>query len=165
MPCSCYHLAATGRCTAQSVRCHSSPLTQGWHARACSPAWDAPQASWASNSGSLHTSQALGGLHLGRKQLGWQKRGCRTLHRHVCHVSPPKELEEPQGEAAETNDPTVQPSNASDGRTSWAKLRVERQTHLPATREEAWRALRELVPRDQWPDIAEVFASLELIHR
>ena len=87
------------------------------------------------------------------------------MHRHVCHASPPKELKEPQGEAAETNDPTVQPSNASDGRTSWAKLRVERQTHLPATREEAWRALRELVPSDQWPDTAEVFASLELIHR
>ena len=162
MQCSLYRPAPTACCPARYVRCHSSPLIQSWHAPDCCCARDAPQASWTGNSSSSRRSQALGGLHPGRKQPDWQKRG----RQHVCHVSPPKELKaEPQGEAAETNDATVQPSNASDGRKSWAKLRVERQTHLPATREEAWRALQKLVPRDQWPDTAEVFASLELIHR
>lgn len=165
MQCPIYLSAPTACYPARPVRCHSSPSILSWHARACCHARDALQASRASNSSTNPKSQALGGLHLGRKQPGWQKRGGEALRRHVCHASPPTELKEPQGQAAETNDATVQPSNASDGRNSWAKLRVERQTHLPATREEAWRALRELVPRDQWPDTAEVFACLELIHR
>lgn len=45
------------------------------------------------------------------------------------------------------------------------KVRVERQTHLPASREEAWGALRQLVSRQQWRELSAVFAALESIYR
>ena len=45
------------------------------------------------------------------------------------------------------------------------KVRVERQTHLPASREEAWGALRRLVSLDEWKELSAVFAALESIYR
>ena len=45
------------------------------------------------------------------------------------------------------------------------KVRVERQTHLPASREEAWGALRRLVSQDDWKELSAVFAALESIYR
>ena len=58
-----------------------------------------------------------------------------------------------------------QPANRSDGRTTWTKLRVERQTHLPASREEAWQALQTLLPENEWKETSTVFTSLEAIYR
>lgn len=58
-----------------------------------------------------------------------------------------------------------QPANRSDGLYTWTKLRIERQTHLPASREEAWAALQELLPSDEWKAMSAVFASLESIYR
>lgn len=58
-----------------------------------------------------------------------------------------------------------QPANRSDGRTTWTKLRVERQTHLPASREEAWQALQTLLPDKEWKETSTVFTSLEAIYR
>ncbi len=58
-----------------------------------------------------------------------------------------------------------QPANRSDGRMTWTKLRVERQTHLPASREEAWQALQSLLPKKEWKETSAVFASLEAIYR
>ena len=45
------------------------------------------------------------------------------------------------------------------------RIRVERQMHLPATREEAWAALRQLVPPREWQEASGVFAALESIYR
>ena len=45
------------------------------------------------------------------------------------------------------------------------KLQVERQTHLPASRYEAWEALRAMLPGDLWRENAQVFAALESIYR
>ncbi|KAK9815609.1 hypothetical protein WJX72_006739 [[Myrmecia] bisecta] len=50
-------------------------------------------------------------------------------------------------------------------RSGATRLRVERQSHLPAFREEAWRALRSLVPEEDWREAAAVFAALENIYR
>lgn len=58
-----------------------------------------------------------------------------------------------------------QPANRSDGRKTWTKLRVERQTHLPASREEAWQALQTLLPDKEWKETSTVFTSLEAIYR
>lgn len=58
-----------------------------------------------------------------------------------------------------------QPANRSDGRTTWTQLRVERQTHLPASREEAWQALQALLPEKEWKETSTVFTSLEAIYR
>ena len=58
-----------------------------------------------------------------------------------------------------------QPANRTDGRITWTKLRVERQTHLPASREEAWQALQSLLPKREWKETSAVFASLEAIYR
>ena len=58
-----------------------------------------------------------------------------------------------------------QPANRSDGRKTWTKLRVERQTHLPASREEAWQALQTLLPENEWKETSTVFTSLEAIYR
>ncbi|KAL3150907.1 hypothetical protein ABBQ32_000658 [Trebouxia sp. C0010 RCD-2024] len=58
-----------------------------------------------------------------------------------------------------------QRANRTDGRTTWTKLRVERQTHLPASREEAWQALQTLLPEKEWKETSAVFASLEAIYR
>lgn len=58
-----------------------------------------------------------------------------------------------------------QPANRTDGRITWTKLRVERQTHLPASREEAWEALQSLLPSKEWKETSAVFASLEAIYR
>lgn len=58
-----------------------------------------------------------------------------------------------------------QPANRTDGRMTWTKLRVERQTHLPASREEAWQALQSLLPKKEWKETSAVFASLEAIYR
>ncbi len=45
------------------------------------------------------------------------------------------------------------------------KVRVERQTHLPASREEAWGALRQLAPEHAWKELSPVLAALESIYR
>ena len=45
------------------------------------------------------------------------------------------------------------------------RLRVERQVHLPASRDEAWLALQSLVHPDHWNDSAHVFSALENIYR
>lgn len=45
------------------------------------------------------------------------------------------------------------------------RVRVERQTHLPASREEAWAALKQLVPGEEWQDMSAVFVALENIYR
>lgn len=58
-----------------------------------------------------------------------------------------------------------QPANRSDGEFTWTKLRVERQTHLPASREEAWTALQQLLPENEWKETSAVFSSLEAIYR
>ena len=58
-----------------------------------------------------------------------------------------------------------QPANRTDGRITWTKLRVERQTHLPASREEAWQALQSLLPEKEWKETSAVFAGLEAIYR
>ena len=58
-----------------------------------------------------------------------------------------------------------QPANRTDGRKTWTQLRVERQTHLPASREEAWQALQSLLPQKEWKETSAVFASLEAIYR
>ena len=45
------------------------------------------------------------------------------------------------------------------------KVRVERQTHLPASREEAWGALKQLAPEHAWKELSPVLAALESIYR
>lgn len=45
------------------------------------------------------------------------------------------------------------------------RVRVERQTHLPVCREEAWAALRLLVTPELWDELSGVFAGLESIYR
>ncbi len=45
------------------------------------------------------------------------------------------------------------------------KVRVERQTHLPASREEAWGALKQLAPEHAWRELSPVLAALESIYR
>ena len=45
------------------------------------------------------------------------------------------------------------------------RLQVERQTHLPANRQEAWQGLKVLVPEDQWHQYSPIFAALESIYR
>ena len=45
------------------------------------------------------------------------------------------------------------------------RLQVERQTHLPAHRQEAWQALQSLVPSSLWQTHAPIFISLESIYR
>lgn len=45
------------------------------------------------------------------------------------------------------------------------KLQVERQTHLPASRYEAWEALRAMLPGELWKENAQVFGALESIYR
>ena len=45
------------------------------------------------------------------------------------------------------------------------KVRVERQTHLPASREEAWGALKQLAPEHAWKEVSPVLAALESIYR
>lgn len=62
-------------------------------------------------------------------------------------------------------DQREQPANRSDGEFTWTKLRVERQTHLPASREEAWSALQQLLPGNEWKTTSAVFSSLEAIYR
>ena len=78
-----------------------------------------------------------------------------------------------KAESEKTSDPTPegkgnqreQPANRSDGEFTWTKLRVERQTHLPASREEAWSALQQLLPDNEWKTTSAVFSSLEAIYR
>lgn len=48
---------------------------------------------------------------------------------------------------------------------SSTRLRVERQTHLPLTREEAWRSLRMLAPSQDWKNLLKVFTALESVYR
>ena len=62
-------------------------------------------------------------------------------------------------------DQREQPANRSDGEFTWTKLRVERQTHLPASREEAWSALQQLLPDNEWKTTSAVYSSLEAIYR
>ena len=45
------------------------------------------------------------------------------------------------------------------------RLRVERQIHLPASRDEAWLALQSLVPEERWDESAHIFSALENIYR
>ena len=45
------------------------------------------------------------------------------------------------------------------------RLQVERQTHLPANRQEAWQGLKVLVPEGQWHLYSPIFAALESIYR
>ncbi len=45
------------------------------------------------------------------------------------------------------------------------KVRVERQTHLPASREEAWGALKQLAPGDAWEELSPLLAAMESIYR
>ena len=45
------------------------------------------------------------------------------------------------------------------------RLRVERQVHLPASRDEAWLALQSLTPAAEWDASAQVFSALESIYR
>lgn len=45
------------------------------------------------------------------------------------------------------------------------KVIVERQTHLPASREEAWGALKQLAPEHAWKQLSPVLAALESIYR
>lgn len=45
------------------------------------------------------------------------------------------------------------------------RLRVERQVHLPASRDEAWGALKHLIPDQQWNDAFQLFGALESIYR
>ena len=45
------------------------------------------------------------------------------------------------------------------------RLRVERQQHLPTSRDEAWLALQSLIPEAEWDESAEVFSALESIYR
>ena len=45
------------------------------------------------------------------------------------------------------------------------RVRLERQTHLPASREEAWAALKQLVPEEEWQEMSAVFVALENIYR
>lgn len=63
-----------------------------------------------------------------------------------------------QGLSAGVPDQSDQPAKTT-------RIRVERQTHLPATREEAWAALRQLVPPREWQQASGVFAALESIYR
>ena len=62
------------------------------------------------------------------------------------------------GHSAGVPDKSEQPAKTT-------RIRVERQTHLPATREEAWAALRQLVPPREWQEASGVFAALESIYR
>lgn len=59
---------------------------------------------------------------------------------------------------------TSQPSGLTE-QARVTRVRVERQTHLPASREEAWAALKQLVPREEWEELSAVFVALETIHR
>ena len=61
--------------------------------------------------------------------------------------------------------PQQHPPGALTEAAASTKVRVERQTHLPASREEAWGALRQLVSREQWRQLSAVFAALESIYR
>ncbi|DBA91526.1 TPA: hypothetical protein ACH3X1_003147 [Trebouxia sp. C0004] len=92
-----------------------------------------------------------------------QQRTQRLLTRASDHKSKShKETDtSPEGKGEQRE----QPANRTDGRTTWTKLRVERQTHLPASREEAWQALQSLLPKKEWKETSAVFASLEAIYR
>lgn len=59
---------------------------------------------------------------------------------------------------------TAQQSGLTEPATA-TRVRVERQTHLPASREEAWAALKQLVPREEWQEMSAVFVALENIYR
>lgn len=95
---------------------------------------------------------------------------CARQQRTLCHIvrandnkskSHRKTDTSPEGKGEQRE----QPANRTDGRTTWTKLRVERQTHLPASREEAWQALQSLLPKKEWKETSAVFASLEAIYR
>lgn len=45
------------------------------------------------------------------------------------------------------------------------RVEVERQTHLPATRDETWTGLRLVVPDLEWRECSAVFAAMESIYR
>lgn len=97
-------------------------------------------------------------------------RGCthrQTRHQYMITASNSKSKSHketdtsPEGKGEQRE----QPANRTDGRITWTKLRVERQTHLPASREEAWEALQSLLPSKEWKETSAVFASLEAIYR
>jgi hypothetical protein len=91
----------------------------------------------------------------------------QRVQRHVVRASDDKSKSHqktdtsPEGKGEQRE----QPANRTDGRMTWTKLRVERQTHLPASREEAWQALQSLLPKKEWKETSAVFASLEAIYR
>ncbi len=93
--------------------------------------------------------------------------GQQRTQRHVVRASDNKSKSHkktdtsPEGKGEQRE----QPANRTDGRITWTKLRVERQTHLPASREEAWQALQSLLPKKEWKETSAVFASLEAIYR
>ena len=60
--------------------------------------------------------------------------------------------------ASEQQKSLIEPSAAT-------KVRVERQTHLPASREEAWGALKQLAPGDAWEELSPLLAAMESIYR
>ena len=64
-----------------------------------------------------------------------------------------------------TSKPSHQTDTAPEGKGEQRELRVERQTHLPASREEAWQALQSLLPGHAWKETSAVFASLEAIYK
>jgi hypothetical protein len=97
------------------------------------------------------------------------------MHKKECSVTAcasPWRLVHGSCNLRRTTRPSVQAKSVSsdnsvsgtEQRTA-TRVRVERQTHLPACREEAWAVLRLLVPADNWKDISPVFAAMESIYR
>ncbi len=95
---------------------------------------------------------------------------CTRLQRAQRHVMRASDNDSKSHKQTDTSpegkgEQREQPANRTDGRMTWTKLRVERQTHLPASREEAWQALQSLLPKKEWKETSAVFASLEAIYR
>lgn len=89
-------------------------------------------------------------------------RRCRLTHATDGNSKSHQETDTaPEGKGEQRE----QPANRTDGRKTWTQLRVERGTHLPASREEAWQALQSLLPQKEWKETSAVFASLEAIYR
>ncbi len=74
------------------------------------------------------------------------RRPCPSRHTQICRAS------------GKQQKGLIEPAAAT-------KVRVERQTHLPASREEAWGALKQLAPEHAWKELSPVLAALESIYR
>ena len=101
--------------------------------------------------------------HLGRMDRHLSGAADGYLHRRSVlrsDISRPRKVRQLQicRASGKQQKSLIEPSAAT-------KVRVERQTHLPASREEAWGALKQLAPERAWKELSPVLAALESIYR